>query len=163
MAEALRISLVTETWPPEINGVAMTLGRLVDGLAARGHAVEVVRPRQPHEGRRAEPSPCGRITHRLRPGAPIPRYQGLRLGAPSGDHLARAWAAQRPDVVHVATEGPLGFSALAAAHRLGLPVTSSYHTNFHDYAKHYRIGPVARLVHGYLRGFHAATRATLVP
>jgi glycosyltransferase involved in cell wall biosynthesis len=163
MAEVLRISLVTETWPPEINGVAMTLGRLVDGLAARGHRVEVVRPRQDHEGRTAPASACGRVTHRLRPGTAIPRYQGLRMGAPSGDHLARAWGAQPPDVVHVATEGPLGFSALAAARRLGLPVTSSYHTNFHDYAKHYRIGPLARLVHGYLRGFHAATRATLVP
>jgi len=79
----LRIALVTETWAPEINGVAMTLGRLVRALAARGHHVQVVRPRQPADNGRPDERRAThetRITEVLRPGVPIPRYHGLRRG-----------------------------------------------------------------------------------
>ena len=71
------------------------------------------------------------------PGLPIPGYPLLRLGLPARRRLTRRWRADRPDLVHVATEGPLGASAVTAARALGLPVTSSFHTNFHVYAGHY--------------------------
>lgn len=158
----LRISLVTETWPPEINGVAMTLSRLVGGLAARGHEVQVVRPRQAREGGAcAVDHPL--VSELVRPGLPIPGYNALRLGLPSAAALERSWRNRRPDVVHVATEGPLGYSALAAASRLGLPATSSYHTNFDDYARHYRLGFLRGAFEGWLRSFHNRTRLTLAP
>jgi glycosyltransferase involved in cell wall biosynthesis len=154
---ALRIALVTETFAPEINGVAMTLGRLAAGLRARGHALDIIRPRQPAD-RNGVPD-----HHVLRPGLPIPRYHGLRLGLPSGGMLRRRWRDDRPDVVHIATEGPLGWSALRAAERLGIPVSSGFHTNFHTYSGHYGIGWMRRAVLGYLRNFHNRTCATLVP
>jgi glycosyltransferase involved in cell wall biosynthesis len=158
----LDVSLVTETYPPEINGVAMTLNRLVGGLATRGHTVQVVRPRQPGEGDSAM-DPRGRISEVLRPGLPIPRYPHLRLGLPSGGTLRRLWTTRRPDVVHIATEGPLGSSALAVARSLGIPVSSSFHTNFHDYSHHYGMGFLHRPVLGYLRRFHNRTACTMVP
>ena len=65
----LKLALVTETFPPEINGVAMTLGRLAAGLAARGHRLRVVRPRQ--QGESIGLQPGGDL---LLPGLPIPRY-----------------------------------------------------------------------------------------
>jgi glycosyltransferase involved in cell wall biosynthesis len=65
--------------------------------------------------------------------------------------------------VHVVTEGPLGWSAVAAARSLGIPVTSGFHTNFDRYSRHYGIGWLQPTVAAYLRSFHRRTRATLVP
>lgn len=154
----ISIALVTETWAPEINGVAMTLARLVEGLQGRGHLVEVVRPRQPLDRPGADHG-----TAVLRDSLPIPRYSGLRLGLPAGGVLEARWRAVRPDLVHIATEGPLGLSALRVARRLDIPVTSGFHTNFHDYSRHYGLGLLHAPVIGYLRWFHNRTRATLVP
>lgn len=162
ISPVLSIVLATETWAPEINGVAMTLSRLVAGLAARGHRIQVVRPRQAVEsGQPAVPHPL--VSEMVRPGLPIPGYTALRLGLPCSGRLVAAWRRRRPDVVHVATEGPLGCSALSAAEALGIPVTSSYHTNFDDYAKHYRIGFLRDAAAGWLRRFHNRTRVTMVP
>ncbi len=157
---SLRISLVTETFQPEINGVSMTLGRLVEGLARRSHLMEVVRCKRPGE---TPPEPPPGITHLVLPSLPIPRYHGLRLGLPARGLLRERWSRERPDLVHVATEGPLGRSALLAATDLGLPLSSSYHTNFHDYSRHYGIGFLRSMVEGYLRRFHNRTRVTMVP
>src|SRR5688572_4740899 len=104
----LRVAVVTETYLPEINGVAMTLGHLVRGLCARGHHVELVRPRQ----RPAEvPAQRLRFEEILVRGLPIPRYDALKLGLPAKTLLLRHWSSCRPDIVHLVTEGPLGWSA----------------------------------------------------
>jgi hypothetical protein len=67
-------------------------------------------------------------------GLPIPKYPNLRMGVPSKRALVKLWSPHRPDVVHIATEGPLGWSALQAALHLKLPVCSDFRTNFHAYA-----------------------------
>jgi glycosyltransferase involved in cell wall biosynthesis len=156
---ALRIAVVTETYPPEVNGVAMTVARLVQGLVARGHRLQLVRPRQhPHE--QAAAAGLDEILVR---GLPIPRYPQLKMGLPATGALLAQWRQHRPDLVHIATEGPLGWSALRAALRLQLPVTSDFRTNFHAYSQHYGIGWLERPIVGYLRGFHNRTQATMVP
>ena len=151
----VKLALVTETYPPEVNGVAMTLSRVVVGLRTRGHLVEVVRPRQKNEGRSNEDL--------LVSGMTIPFYDSLRIGLPVVAKLERRWREWRPDVVHVATEGPLGLASLTAAKRLGLPVTSSFHTNFHAYGGHYGVAVLHDVTLAYLRWFHNRTRCTLVP
>jgi glycosyltransferase involved in cell wall biosynthesis len=156
----MRVAVVTETWPPEVNGVATSLARIVDGLHRRGHALQLVRPRQ-SPGDRA--GPRDRFDEVLTRGLPIPRYPGLRLGVPARRRLAGLWSVERPDVVHIATEGPLGFSALQAARRLGLPATSDFRTNFHRYSDHYGIGWLHAPIAAYLRTFHNRTRFTMVP
>src|SRR5262245_29925457 len=110
----LRIAVVTETYPPEVNGVALTLQRMLEGLRARRHVVQLVRLRQ-----HADEAPLrARGFHEvLMRGMPIPRYPHLRMGLPCARALERLWSMQRPDVVHIATEGPLGWSALRAARR----------------------------------------------
>lgn len=158
----MKLALVTETFPPEINGVAMTLGQLASGLARRGVAVTVHRPRQPAD-RAGRPAATAPFAERLYAGAPIPGYPLLRLGLPARRALLRAWRAERPDVVHVATEGPLGWSALSAADALGIPLASSFHTNFHSYSKHYGFAFLTRPALAYLRWFHNRTRITLSP
>ncbi|MEF7614300.1 glycosyltransferase family 1 protein [Aquincola sp. MAHUQ-54] len=158
----LRIAVVTETYPPEVNGVASTIAQVVEGLRARQHAVQLVRPRQaadaPGEAQ-AEPR-CEQVLMR---GLPIPRYPHLKMGVPSRKALAALWALKRPDIVHIATEGPLGWSALQAARRLGLPVCSDFRTNFHAYSRHYGVGWLHRPIMAYLRRFHNRTRCTMVP
>jgi glycosyltransferase involved in cell wall biosynthesis len=155
----LRIAVVTETYPPEINGVAMTISRMVEGLRQK-HVVELIRPRQnPQDSAKQETS----LQEVLVRGFPIPRYQGLKLGLPARQRLIRLWTSQRPDVVHLVTEGPLGSSALSAARKLGIPVSSDFHTNFHSYSQHYGFGWLQKTVAAYLRKLHNRTDTTLVP
>lgn len=155
----LRIAVVTETYPPEINGVAMTINRMVEGLRLH-HVVELIRPRQHREDQpKSEPS----LQEVLVRGFPIPRYPGLKLGLPAKQRLIELWSRQRPDVVHLVTEGPLGSSALAAARKLGIPVSSDFHTNFHSYSQHYGFGWLQKSVAAYLRKLHNRSDTTLVP
>lgn len=158
--ECLHLALVTETYPPEVNGVAMTLARTVAGLIQRGHRVQLVRPRQHKEDK---PHHEGALREVLVGGLPIPRYPGMRFGLPSRSLLQKLWAKEPPDIVHVATEGPLGSSAISAARFLGLPVSSSFHTNFDAYSQHYGLGWLKGAITGYLRRFHNRTDATFVP
>jgi glycosyltransferase involved in cell wall biosynthesis len=160
MRPQLRIAVVTETYPPEVNGVAMTLGRLVDGLQVRNHQVQLIRPRQHADD---QPQPTATLSEHLQRGIALPRYEGLKMGLPAKTALTRLWTRQRPDVVQIATEGPLGWSALAAANKLRLPVASDFHTNFHSYSSHYGFGLLRRAIVAYLRKFHNKAAVTLVP
>ncbi|TAH50905.1 MAG: glycosyltransferase family 1 protein [Betaproteobacteria bacterium] len=156
----LRIALVTETYPPEVNGVAMTLQRMVDGLIRRGHRVQLIRPRQTSADVAQRSADYEEMLSR---GWKLPRYDGLRFGLPAKAALIRSWSRQRPDLVHVATEGPLGWTAISAAKKLRLPVTSDFHTNFDHYSEHYGVGWLRQPVSAYLRRFHNRTEATFVP
>ncbi len=157
---SLRIAVVTETWPPEVNGVAMTLAKLVQGLSHRNHDVQLIRPRQT---KTESPMNDSSLEEVLMRGMPIPRYPELKLGLPSKKTLVKTWTLRRPDVVHIATEGPLGWSALQAAKVLKLPVTSDFRTNFQSYSKHYGVGWLRKPIVAYLRKFHNATACTMVP
>ncbi len=150
---SLRLVLVTETFPPEVNGVARTLGRWVQAFRDRGHDVRVVRPR-----RSGEPAGAERVH-----GLALPFYQQVRVGVAGPVRLHGLLQRLAPDLVHIATEGPLGCSALLAAGWLGIPVASSFHTNFDHYAAHYGMFALARLGFAYLRWFHNRTQVTLVP
>lgn len=157
---SLRIALVTETYPPEVNGVALTLQRVVEGLRALQHDIQLVRPRQADGdlARRVD-----RLDEILVRGVPIPRYPEMKMGMPANKALARLWSRQRPDLVYIATEGPLGWSALQVARKLKLPVCSDFRTNFHVYSRHYGIGWLYRPIMSYLRKFHNRTAFTMVP
>ena len=155
----LRIAVVTETYPPEVNGVALSLARVVEGLRERHHDVQLIRPRQPADACAAGEREGALLVR----GLPIPRYPHLTMGVPAVRLLLNRWRAERPDLVHIATEGPLGWSALQAATRLALPVCSDFRTNFHAYSRHYGIGWLQRPIRAYLRHFHNRTACTMVP
>jgi len=158
----LRVALVTETFPPEVNGVAMTVDRLARSLQARDHDLQIVRPRQSSDVYDRDGSRLG-LEQVLTRGLPIPRYPELRLGLPAKRSLQALWSLRRPDVVHIATEGPLGWSALRVARKLRLPVSTDFRTNFHAYSRHYGLGWMERSIAGYLRRFHNQADCTLVP
>ena len=156
----LRVALVTETYPPEINGVAITIERLVNGLRSENHDIQLVRPQHVIDaGRHFEEGYQPVLTR----GFPIPRYPELRMGAPASGLLTRCWKDNRPDLVHIATEGPLGWSALKVARKLNIPTTSDFRTNFDVYSRHYGVGWLKRPIGVYLKRFHNLTQCTMVP
>jgi glycosyltransferase involved in cell wall biosynthesis len=156
----LRVAVVTETYPPEVNGVAMTIGRMVEGLRQRDHQIQLIRPQQNSAD---QPADEASLSHHLQRGMSIPRYQGLKMGLPAKAGLSKLWAEQRPDVVHIATEGPLGWSALSAANKLRIPAVTDFHTNFHSYSAHYGLGFLRPAIVAYLRKFHNKAALTLIP
>lgn len=153
----MRISYVTETWPPEINGVSLTVERSVRYLREHGHQVELIRPRQRGEAPRDDAEEWRTA------GLPIPMYPDLRLGLATVATLRRRFAAGRPDLVHVATPGPLGRAAILAASELRLPLTADFRTNFHSYSRYYWLGWLEPLVARYLRALHNRADRTFVP
>jgi len=153
----MRIAYVTETWPPELNGVSLTVERAVRYLRSRGHIVELIRPRQPGEA-------ALDASDELRTfGCVIPMYPDLRFGLARMGPLARRFEQSRPDLVHLATPGPLAWAALAAARARGILTTSDFRTNFHQYSRHYGLGFFAETVLGLLRRFHNLTHLSFVP
>ncbi len=152
----MHYAIVSETYPPEINGVALTVHGLECGLRARGHAVSVVRPRQAGDD-------VASVDSMLVRGLPVPRYPGLRFGLPARQRLLAHWRRERPDAIYVATEGPLGWSALRVAQHLGIPVATALHTRFDTYMAHYGVGFLSGMALRWMRRFHNHADATLVP
>jgi glycosyltransferase involved in cell wall biosynthesis len=155
----MRIGIVTETYAPDVNGVALTVEALARGLIRRGHQVDLVRPIHPDDDARADPGMDVLTVE----GAAIPKYAGLRFGLPARLRMERRWRSNRPDAIYVATEGPLGWSAVSAARRLGIPVATGFHTRFDFYAAHYGFGVLMPIVRQYLTRFHRRAQTTLVP
>lgn len=158
----MHIAYVTETYPPELNGVSLTVERTVSWLRQQGHVVSLVRPRQPHETARDSASEWRTA------GLPLPMYRDLRLGLAWPSALRRRWSGEMPghvapQLVHVATPGPLGMAAARAAKSLGLPLTLDFRTNFHAYSRYYRLGLFEPVVFHYLRRLHRQGDCTFVP
>jgi glycosyltransferase involved in cell wall biosynthesis len=159
----MRIAMVSETYPPEVNGAGITVRDWVRGLRGLGHEVQLIRPWQPKvEAKGADRVDEFGAEHVLVKGVPLISYPGLRAGLPAKRRLVKLWRQRRPDVIHVATEGLLGYTALRAAKKLGIPATSSFHTNFHEYAKHYGFRPFGRIAAGYLRFVHQRSDNVIV-
>ncbi len=148
----MKIDIVTDTFTPDVNGVAMTLGRLTHGMRQRGHRVHVV-----HTGTTTGPGEtCAAAM-------PLPGYKEVRVGLPKPFELRARWIKRRPDAIYVATESPLGKSALKAANALGIPVATGFHTNFHQYLGQYGMGGLQPMAMAYLKNFHQRARCTLTP
>lgn len=156
----MNIAVVSETYVPEVNGVAITVGRMVEGLRQRQHRVHLIRPRQHMREVAVQEE---NYAEDLVAGVKLPGYPALKAGMPAKGILLNLWKKWRPDIVHVATEGPLGWSALSAARQLGIPVSSDFHTNFHSYSKHYGVAWLNKPIAAYLRYFHNKTDCTIVP
>ncbi len=156
----LRIAMVSETFLPEVNGVAITVGNMVEGLLERKHHIQLVRPRQHKQDAAVRKE---RYSEELVAAMPAPGYPGIKAGFPAKGKLLQLWKQHRPDIVHIATEGPLGWSAISAARKLGIPVATDFHTNFHDYSRHYGMGWMNKPITAYLRHFHNKTDCTMVP
>ncbi len=138
----MKVAIVTDAWRPQTNGVVTTLAHTAGCLQALGHDVAMMTP----EGL---------------PTIPCPTYPEIRLALFQGRRVAAWLERERPDALHVATEGPLGLAARNAAIGAGLRFTTSYHTQFPQYLRA-RYPLPESCSYGLLRRFHAAAARTLV-
>jgi glycosyltransferase involved in cell wall biosynthesis len=138
----MRLAICTDAWMPQVNGVVRTLATTVDHLMRRGYEIELVTPSQ-------------FLTFGL------PGYSEIRLAMAPRFGTRRTLHAFKPDIVHIATEGPIGWSARGWCKAHGVPFTSAFHTRFPDYAA-VRTGLSPAHFWPVMRRFHRASRAVLV-
>ena len=157
--------MLSDTYMPQVNGVTTVVARIVRVLREFGHEAVIVAPRYPGGGHDpSPPSGAGSGGDELRiPSAPFPPYPAIRLSLPQFRTVARYLDEFRPDVVHVATEGTIGLTGRRYAVRRDIPLVTSYHTNFPQYARHYGAGVLEPLVWRWLRWFHRPARLTQTP
>ncbi len=155
----MRVTLATETFFPQINGVSRTLDQLVSFLHAQGDEVQLLVPRY------AEGAPDSSKLAELHSFSAwrLPFYREIYVPLTGRRRVAAKIAGFKPQVVHVATEGPLGYAAVKAARKLNIPLVTSYHTNFSQYLECYRAAFLSGPLWKYLRWFHNCGRATLCP
>ena len=157
----MRIALITDTYLPQINGVTTVVRRIADTARAAGHAVAIVAPRYPH-GSGGDGGGGGGPELRV-PSLPFPPYPSIRLSFPFRRHVAHFLDRFAPDLVHAATEGPLGVIGRRYATDRGLPLVTSFHTDFPQYARDYGLGALAPLVWRWLLHFHRPARMIQTP
>jgi glycosyltransferase involved in cell wall biosynthesis len=141
----MRILIVTDAWFPQVNGVVRTLMAVAGELRRAGHEIVWITP----EGRS---------------GFPFPLYREITITRAGAKSIGREIDALRPEAIHIATEGTLGWSARRACLSKGLPFTTSFHTMFADYAKaRLPLPGVAAMGWNVLRRFHSRSKAVMVP
>jgi phosphatidylinositol alpha 1,6-mannosyltransferase len=154
----MRVVIVTESYPPDINGVAHCALQTARHLTRRGHHPLVITPtpppgvRSPHDG----PAPVVQI-----PSLPLPGYPQVRVALPSRK-LGAAMAAHRPDVVHLASPFVLGARGASLAVRFGVPAVAVYQTDLAGYARTY-LGAGELAAWRRIRAVHSAAELTLAP
>lgn len=157
----VRIAYVTESFPPDINGVAQTALRVAEHLANRGHEPLVIAP-EPAHGQPRPDRMLGYPVVRV-PSFAVPVYPGLRVGLP-GPRLRAAVAAHHADLVHLAGPFVLGASGGAAARSLRLPTVAVYATDMAAYARTYHTGlPGQAICWRRLRQIHNGVDRNLAP
>jgi phosphatidylinositol alpha 1,6-mannosyltransferase len=156
----MRVAIITESFPPDVNGVAHCVLRVAELLAKQGHHPLVIAPKPPRDAR--DPGPFPYPVVRV-PAVPMPGYPSFRLGLPSirvHDALVRHHA----EVVHLASPVCLGAYGAAVASRLGLPMVAVYQTDLPSYAHAYRLGRAGEaFAWRWLRSIHNDAGRTLAP
>ncbi|MBC7704967.1 MAG: glycosyltransferase [Rhodoferax sp.] len=157
---SLRIALVTEPYRSEIQGAASIAARITEGLRQRDHMVQLVRPTR---GPLDRANPRAGLEELLAPAISLLPNGRMRVGLPLRQALSHLWSRCRPDVVHIATEGPLGWSALQAALALKLPLCTDFRSNFHLQQRFHGVPWLQKPAMAYLRNFHNLGHCTMVP
>lgn len=164
---SLHIALVTETWLPDINGVASSVYQIMRELKSMGHRITLIRPKQSDEVEQHTLTTglnTAAVTTDLQvPSLPIPYYPHLRMGLPCYRFLTKQLRKLRPDIVHIVTEGPLGLAALIAGKQQRIKVSSGYHTAFHDFSRYFGWKVVSVPLLAYMKRFHNHCNATCIP
>ncbi len=164
---SLHIALVTETWLPDINGVASSVYQIMRELKSMGHRITLIRPKQSDEVEQHTLTTglnTAAVTTDLQvPSLPIPYYPHLRMGLPCYRFLTKQLRKLRPDIVHIVTEGPLGLAALIAGKQQSIKVSSGYHTAFHDFSRYFGWKVVSLPLLAYMKRFHNQCNATCIP
>ena len=159
----MRILHCTDTYPPQVNGVSVVTALAVDGLLERGVEVAVVSPTYPRTAPMVFGVTRAPTAQLALPACDFPPYPGIRLTWPRPHAVERFARSFRPDLVHADTEFVVGRLGARAARRLGVPLVTSFHTDFAQYTESYGVpwlrGPVTRS----LQRFHQRAARVFTP
>jgi glycosyltransferase involved in cell wall biosynthesis len=139
----MKILIVTDAWYPQVNGVCRTLKNLGDELKKIGHQVEYIEPNQFFT-------------------VPMPKYNEIKLSLNVWPRVGRLISKADADIIHIATEGPIGIFAKRYCVKNKLKFTTSYHTQFDKYLKLYYPYLPIKLAQKFLKGFHSKAEKILV-
>lgn len=154
-ARGLRLAIFTDTFAPQVNGVARTLERLVQAVESMGGAVRVETVEDPA-------APLDRRVHRWT-SSPFWAYPQLRIAVPQKQRAIAAMRRWKPTLIHAVTPFGVGLAGRAAARALGVPLVTSYHTAFDTYLRHYKLSALDAVAWPYLRWFHNSGVRTFAP
>ncbi|MEU7379587.1 glycosyltransferase family 1 protein [Streptomyces sp. NPDC042207] len=154
----MRVVIVTESFPPDVNGVAHCALQTARHLVDRGHAPLVVAPATAASTGPDALAPCPVVRV---PSLPLPGYPQVRVALPSR-RVAAALTEHRADLVHLAGPFVLGVRGMAAATRLGIPAVAVYQTDLAGYARTY-MGAGEAAAWRRIRSVHTAADLTLAP
>lgn len=153
----MRIAFVSDTYTPQVNGVTTVLRRMVAALGHARHDAAMVAPEYPGQQQDTRDSEF-RV-----PSVAFPPYPAIRLSLPAHRRVAHFLDTFRPDVVHVATEGPLGMVGRRYALRRGVPLVTSYHTHFPRYCREYGVPFLEPAAWRWIHWFHRPAVLTQTP
>jgi phosphatidylinositol alpha 1,6-mannosyltransferase len=159
----MRILFCTDTYPPQVNGVSVVTALSVGGLRARGWEVEVIAPRYPESVPRVFAPGLDAEGVTAIASVPLPGYNDIRLAAPARGTVRAVVERFAPQIVHSATEFVIGRMGQRAALARGIPVTTSYHTDFAKYTVSYGVPFLRRPVTQWIRRFHANAERIFTP
>ncbi len=154
-ANPLRVLVVAESFLPQVNGVTNSVRRVLEHLAAEGHAAELVAPTGP------DTYAGFRVRHAR--GATLPFYKDFKIGLETRRRLRQTMLRFRPDVVHIASPATLGYQAAKAAGELGIPTVAIYQTDLVGFAERYEVPGGARAMASLTRRIHGRVDRTLAP
>jgi len=141
-APSMRIAIITDAAAPQVNGVVRTLGQLGKELEKLDHEAIYITPD-------------------MFKTVAMPTYKEIRIAINAKRGVAKLMDEMKPDVVHIATEGPLGLAGRAYCQRRGIPFTTSFHTRFPEYL-HARFRIPQSWTYAFVRWFHAPSRSVMV-
>lgn len=143
----MKVAIFTDTFIPQVNGVARTVGRLAEALAGRDMSCMVLSPDTGLQGEYP-------FEFNFSPGFDLPVYQECKVALPSYPSICKVMEQFKPDVIHLVTEFPMGLCGLKYASSYRIPAVGSYHTNFPEYLSYYKMAFLTNWVWKYMRWFH---------
>lgn len=152
----MKIAIFTDTFTPQVNGVALTFQRFVDYLDKEGIEYRLFVP---------ETEETDLFSNQIFRFASYPffLYPECRLAFPNVLHIKKELEQFKPDIIHVATPFNIGLAGVYYAKKLGIPLVGSYHTHFDRYLQYYDLQFLSNFIWKYLRWFHRSFKKTFVP
>ncbi|MFX3623704.1 MAG: glycosyltransferase family 4 protein [Ectobacillus sp.] len=152
----MKIAIFTDTFTPQVNGVAKTLDRFTRYLQQNGRQYHVFAPQNTSNDNFAS-------NVRKIKSIPLALYPECRLAIPNPVSLKRELQQFQPDIIHVATPFNMGLFGMYYAKKMNIPLVGSYHTDFDAYLQYYKLDFLSNMLWNYLRWFHGCLQKTFVP
>ncbi|MBJ8186130.1 glycosyltransferase family 4 protein [Bacillus mycoides] len=152
----MRVAIFTDTFTPQVNGVAKTLERLTKYFQKENIAYSVFAPQHTAEDNFVT------NVNKMRSIPLTILYPECRFAFPT-PRIKRELLAFKPDIIHIATPFNMGLCGLYYAKKLSIPVVGSYHTDFDAYLRYYKIEFLSNMLWNYLSWFHSHMQKNFVP